>query len=163
MLLDVEELRAATELTREPTPLLDLVEDAIHGAQPLETDVEVDVPDAVVVVNGRWLTIALSNLLRNAVRHGEPPITVRASVADGALRIVVRDHGPGIPADFRRTAFDRFSRADESRTTPGSGLGLHLVDVIAKAHGGAARILDTDAGAAVEISIVAPAQEPTPA
>ena len=159
-LLDVEELRAATEITREPVSLRDLVEDAIRDAQPLGTEVQTDVPIAEVMLNRRWLTIALANLLRNAVRHGRPPITVRASVADGRVRLVVTDNGPGFPAEFRETAFDRFSRADKSRTTPGSGLGLHLVDVIAKAHGGKARILDTEAGAAVEITVAAPAPAP---
>jgi signal transduction histidine kinase len=162
-LLDVEELRAATDITREPVQLRDLVGDAIRDAQPIGTDVQVDVPEVEVLLNRRWLTIALANLLRNAARHGRPPVAVHGTVTDGRLRVVVHDEGPGIPADFRGTAFDRFSRADKSRTTPGSGLGLHLVDVIAKAHGGHARILDTTTGAAVEISIVAPAQAPSPA
>jgi signal transduction histidine kinase len=159
-LLDVEELRAATDITREPVSLRDLVDDAIRDAQPVGSEVQVDVPHVEVMLNRRWLTIALANLLRNAVRHGRPPITVRASVAAGQVRLVVSDDGPGFPSDFRETAFDRFSRADKSRTTPGSGLGLHLVDVIAKAHRGRARILDTETGAAVEISVAAPAPAP---
>jgi signal transduction histidine kinase len=66
------------------------------------------------------------------------------------LTLVVRDAGPGFPADFRAVAFDRFSRPDSSRSTPGSGLGLHLVQSIALAHRGSARILDGP-GAAVQM------------
>jgi signal transduction histidine kinase len=48
----------------------------------------------------------------------------------------VTDAGPGFPAGFLERAFDRFSRADEARTTGGSGLGLSIVALIAQAHGG---------------------------
>jgi signal transduction histidine kinase len=59
---------------------------------------------------------------------------------------VVRDSGPGFPADFAQHAFDRFSRAETSRTTPGSGLGLYLVQSVAQAHGGTAEILQEPGG-----------------
>ena len=71
----------------------------------------------------------------------------RAPVTDRWLRLVVRDSGPGFPDGFREHAFDRFSRAEESRTTRGSGLGLALVRQVAVAHGGTARILEGPGGA----------------
>ncbi len=58
-------------------------------------------------------------------------------------RITVADTGPGIPAEARTAVFKRFYRAEASRTTPGSGLGLSLVAEILKLHGFAA-VLETD-------------------
>ncbi|MFF5225854.1 ATP-binding protein [Dactylosporangium sp. NPDC000521] len=78
----------------------------------------------------------LTNLLDNAVRHGATPITVATSTAGGWARLTVHDTGPGMPADFLPHAAERFARADAARTTPGTGLGLSLVDAIVSAHGG---------------------------
>jgi signal transduction histidine kinase len=151
-LLEVEELRAVGPLHREEVALAELLSDAVRDAMPPDRAVTVDVPDVVVRVNRRWLTIAVSNLLRNAVRHGQGTVTLQAAYDEPWLRVVVRDTGPGFPADFRDVAFDRFSRADASRSTPGSGLGLYLVRAVATAHGGRAGILD-EPGAAVEIVV----------
>lgn len=68
------------------------------------------------------------------------------------MQITVRDSGPGFPDDFRQHAFERFTRADASRTTLGSGLGLHLVQSVAEAHQGTAEILDAP-GAAVRLMV----------
>jgi signal transduction histidine kinase len=152
-LLDVEELRAVGSLTREEVPLRELVDDAVRHAVARPGDVIVQVPEVRVFVDQRWMSIAVANLLRNAYHHGCAPVSVTATWSDPQLLLTVRDAGPGFPEDFRDAAFDRFSRADQSRTTPGSGLGLHLVGAVAKAHHGQARIVDTPAGAAVEIAI----------
>ena len=106
-------------------------------------------------VNRRWVELAVSNLVGNALRHGAAPVTVCAEVADGTLEVVVRDAGPGFPDDFAAHAFDRFSRAEHSRSTPGSGLGLSLVQAVARAHGGEARIERSGVGASVRISVPA--------
>ena len=145
-LLEVEELAAVSELPREPVPLPALVTDAVRDAVPADVPVRVDVPDVVVHVNPRWLGIALGNLLRNAVRHGGGDLAVAATWQDPVLRLVVSDSGPGFHPDFQPVAFDRFTRADRSRSTPGSGLGLHLVSAVARAHGGHASILTTANG-----------------
>jgi signal transduction histidine kinase len=152
-LLEVEELRASGELRRDDVSLAELVSQIAAEAVP-DVPVEVQVPDVLLRVNRRWLGIALANLLRNAVRHGGGDITVEGSWQEPRLRLVVHDSGPGFDPEFRDVAFDRFTRADPSRTTPGSGLGLHLVRAVAQAHGGSARVLETDTGAAVELDIV---------
>ena len=104
-----------------------------------------------VRVDALRLEQAIGNLLDNAVRHGAPPVDVRARQEDGRVRIVVRDHGPGIPAAFAPRALDRFSRADEARAAGGAGLGLAIVAAIATAHGGEVRLRDAEPGAAVEV------------
>ena len=82
---------------------------------------------------------ALGNLLDNARRHGGGEIVLAAERRDGAVRLHVRDDGPGFPEDL--AAFERFTRGDSARGRGGAGLGLAIVDAIARAHGG-------DAGAA---------------
>ena len=75
----------------------------------------------------------LSNLLQNAVRHGEPPIVLMAEQRDTHLRISVSDHGEGVPDELRPRLFERFGRGDAA---PGNGLGLAIARAYAQAHGG---------------------------
>ena len=92
----------------------------------------------------------MDNLLDNAALHGSTPVgvtvdhAVRAdSVAPGTapwVRLVVRDSGPGIPADLLATATERFARAPEARSRPGSGLGLALVATLVERAGGELRL-----------------------
>jgi heavy metal sensor kinase len=98
-------------------------------------------PDLAVVGDPVRLQQALANLLDNARRHGDGPVTLRAR-ADGArVRIEVHDEGPGIPEQLRSTAFERFTRGDPTRDPEaGAGLGLAIIAAIATAHGGRAGI-----------------------
>jgi signal transduction histidine kinase len=79
---------------------------------------------------------ALVNLVDNALTHGDGTIELAAEQRDGFVELHVRDAGSGFPEDFRGRAFDRFSRADEARSRGGSGLGLSIVELVARAHGG---------------------------
>ncbi|GAC1444284.1 MAG: ATP-binding protein [Mycobacteriales bacterium] len=81
----------------------------------------------------------LNNLAENAARHGEGVIRLSATDVPGGVRFAVHDHGQIAPA-FLPHAADRFGRADTARTTRGSGLGLALVDALARAHDGQFRI-----------------------
>jgi two-component system OmpR family sensor kinase len=98
----------------------------------------------------------VSNLVGNALRYtpdGSPiELAVGIRTVDGQDRsiIEVRDHGPGISADDAARVFERFYRADSSRTreTGGSGLGLAIVAAIVGSHGGTVRVADTDGGGA---------------
>ena len=79
---------------------------------------------------------ALSNLLDNALRHGEGAITLSVDAAGDRVRLHVSDEGPGFPPELLDTAFDRFTRADRARSRGATGLGLAIVDAVARAHGG---------------------------
>ncbi|HEY6396962.1 MAG TPA: ATP-binding protein [Solirubrobacteraceae bacterium] len=134
---------------------------ADHGILPLELD-EVSVDDLLERVAERfapraraqnrmvvarigddrtiradpvYLEQALSNLVDNALRHGGGEVTLRATFHGAALELHVEDEGPGFPEGFLALAFDRFSRAEGSRTREGTGLGLAIVRSIADAHG----------------------------
>lgn len=76
----------------------------------------------------------IANLIENALRHTPPGGRIALRVDGGALSVA--DDGPGIPAEERELVLRRLYRLDRSRTTPGSGLGLSLVDAVVKLHGG---------------------------
>src|SRR5882724_4545209 len=78
---------------------------------------------------------ALGNLVDNALRHGNGAVTLSATRADGTVSLRVGDEGAGFPKEFVARAFERFSRPDHSRASPGSGLGLSIVKTIVEAHG----------------------------
>lgn len=86
---------------------------------------------------------ALGNLVENALRHGDGTIEMRARRGADGIEIDVSDEGPGFPPDFTSRAFERFSRADRSRSSEGVGLGLAIVQTIAQAHGGSALVAGT--------------------
>ena len=104
-------------------------------------------------VDPRWLEPAIGTLFDNALRHGAGAIGLRAQVQGGRLHLSVTDEGPGFPDDFLPHAFDRFTRAETSRTTPGTGLGLALVAAVAASHDGTAHAENTPSGPRVRLDI----------
>jgi len=90
---------------------------------------------------------ALGNLVENALRHGRGRILLQAHRRNGRVELHVRDEGPGFSLEFIERAFEPFTRGDPARVGPGAGLGLAIVDVIARAHGGAAYAANRDGGA----------------
>jgi signal transduction histidine kinase len=91
---------------------------------------------------------ALGNLVSNALAHGSGRVVLSAERHSGLIELHVQDEGPGFPSAFISGAFDRFSRSDESRSGGGSGLGLSIVELIARAHGGAVGAENRAAGGA---------------
>ncbi|ARF58416.1 sensor histidine kinase [Streptomyces gilvosporeus] len=156
-LLDLEELGSTEHLTRAPVDLADLVETAVAPHLPAAEDdgrtLTVDVTPATVTIDARWLRPALSNMISNALRHGHGDIHVTAVARDGRVHLTVTDEGPGFPPDFLPRAFDRFTRAEASRTGQGSGLGLAFVAAVAASHDGTAHAENTDRGAAVGLDL----------
>jgi heavy metal sensor kinase len=90
---------------------------------------------------------ALGNLVENALRHGRGRILLQARRRNGRVELHVRDEGPGFDAGIIERAFEPFTRGDPARVGPGAGLGLAIVDVIARAHGGAAHAANREGGA----------------
>jgi signal transduction histidine kinase len=88
----------------------------------------------------------IRSLLDNAFRHGKPPVGVTVEKRDGAVLLEVRDAGPGLPKGSEERVFERFYRADPSRTGEGTGLGLAIARAIVQAHGGTIRASSADGG-----------------
>lgn len=94
------------------------------------------------------LSQALANLIDNALRHAADGGAIALSLAagQGEVRIAVADRGPGIaPADHAQ-ALSRFGRLDRARSLPGAGLGLALVEAVARLHGGRLMLSDNAPG-----------------
>ena len=152
-LLEGERLFAGhTALQRESVDLAALVHDMVASdARFAHTQVECQNRLAPGNLDAVRLRLVLRNLLDNALRHAGPdarPPTVTVSAADDALRLVVRDFGPGVEESQIGSLAQPFYRTDSARqrSTGGVGLGLYLCRLVAQAHGGALRMRNADPG-----------------
>ena len=127
-------------------------------SRPLELTVADAVPE--VLVDPDKLTQVVTNLVENAVRHGEGTVRVRLDPADPGpdgpgVRLTVEDEGEGISPEMRRRVFTKFWTGGRGG---GSGLGLYLVHGLVRAHGGTVMIEDAEGGGA-RIVVLLPAGE----
>jgi signal transduction histidine kinase len=123
--------------------------------------IEAEVP-ARVKGNRELISQALANLVDNAIKYTEPPgagagagagangtapeIVVRALNSGDRILLTVADTGPGIPEADRAHVVERFVRLEQSRSQPGSGLGLSLASAVARLHGGELTLEDNHPG-----------------
>jgi two-component system, OmpR family, sensor kinase len=123
-------------------------------AAPAGRRLEVDVP-ANLAVDGDELRLeqALGNLVDNALRHGGGKVRLAAVRTDGMIELHVADEGDGFPPELLPRAFERFARADHTRSRGGAGLGLSIVAAIAHAHGGEACAANREHGADVWLAM----------
>jgi two-component system, OmpR family, sensor kinase len=114
----------------------------------------------IIVADRERLTQALVQLAQNAVQHTEDgaEIGLGSAVTPGQARFWVRDTGPGIPPEDRNRIFQRFERGSNA-DGEGAGLGLAIVNAIARAHGGDAE-LDRFASVGATVSITVPTDQP---
>ncbi|WP_306368698.1 cell wall metabolism sensor histidine kinase WalK [Nocardiopsis sp. CC223A] len=152
-LMEVSRLDAGTaRLRAEPVDAAAAVRDCLR-LRGWSERVEVAAPEGIVLrLDRRRLDVILANLVGNALRHGAPPVRVEVHRLPGGVRVTVTDHGPGLGGDVLPRVFDRFYKADESRTrTPGSGLGLAIARENARLHGGDLTASDTGSGARFDL------------
>ena len=127
--------------------LLELMRDVLTDERHVTTTVDSS-RSLEVLVDRPQMVRALANLLRNAELHGGGVTGVGIEVDDTHVHIVVRDAGPGVPAEERQRIFERFARAGGTREGTGSGLGLSIVAETVRRHGGAVWCVDADGGGA---------------
>ncbi|MFZ5963031.1 sensor histidine kinase [Thalassococcus sp. BH17M4-6] len=157
-----DHLNARVDLQEVTAELVDtfalIAEDA---GQRLSFEVE-EGRDFRVMGDAQMLQQLVVNLLQNAVTHGDDGnhIAVTLNRAGAEVRFTVADTGPGIPDDAKARVFEPFHRLDPSRTKPGSGLGLALVQAIAEKHQGRITLRDNEPGLIVELSLPAAAGAP---
>jgi signal transduction histidine kinase len=123
----------------------------LYGALAADKGISLtaNVPDHLPTFGDRELIQqAMANLVDNAVKFSPPGGAVRLSATTAAtgVEITVADEGPGIPMADRERAIERFFRGEEARSTPGSGLGLALVQAVAQLHNGRLRLDDARPG-----------------
>jgi signal transduction histidine kinase len=118
---------------------------------------KIDAPAAAAVRGNRELVSqALANLVDNAIKYAGPDrskingaaaeILVKAGAEGERITLSVADRGPGIPEADRGRVVERFVRLEQSRSEPGSGLGLSLASAVARLHGGELRLEDNRPG-----------------
>jgi two-component system, OmpR family, sensor kinase len=138
--------------------LISTVQEAFQArAEQSGRRIEAEPANGVALSGDRLrLEQALGNLVDNAIRYGAGEIRLEARRNDGSVELLVSDNGGGFPAEFLPRAFERFSRADESRARGAAGLGLALVEAIVRAHGGTASAANRPGGgAAITLSLAA--------
>jgi len=146
--------------------LIDLARDE-EAARPIE-DVRLDevVADAITDMRGRYPHVRFDAALEETTVRGVRPRIARAvtnlldnagkwSPASGVVEVTVRagevsvrDHGPGVTPEDAPRVFDRFWRASNARSLPGSGLGLSIVKDVAESHGGSVTLEQASGGGA---------------
>lgn len=112
-------------------------------------------PDEYIDADPARLDQATGNLVDNALVHGAGPIMLEVRSEDGDVALHVLDSGPGLPEHFAARALDRFSRADGARSAGGAGLGLAIVDLIARGHGGRVELRNREGGGS-DVAIILP-------
>lgn len=148
--------RIETRQRREAFEKLDmgtLLHDVVELYEPLAEEkgqsLKLQIDDIVHLRGDRDLLFqAMANLLDNAIKYtpSQGRIRVTLEARDGHGRITLADSGPGIPETERQQVFQRFYRLEKSRTSPGSGLGLSLVEAVAKIHGMTMKLEDNQPG-----------------
>ncbi|MEM7461684.1 MAG: HAMP domain-containing sensor histidine kinase [Pseudomonadota bacterium] len=154
MISRVESGSVAAEMTTQDISAI--VSDVVEFYEPvaeengisLRTEIE---PGITLKGNRELLSQALSNLLDNAFKYGQPEsgsarISISLERQGTSIRICVADNGPGIPVEDRSRVTERFTRLELSRNKPGNGLGLSLVRAVALQHSGMLEFADNEPG-----------------
>jgi signal transduction histidine kinase len=148
----------AAEIARDVTELYEPLADE----KGLSLHVETSLP-ARVKGNRELVSQALANLVDNAIKYAAASkpslnatpaeVVVSAGAEGDRILLTVTDQGPGIPLADRPRAVERFVRLEQSRSKPGSGLGLSLAAAVARLHGGELRLEDNQPGLRVVIAL----------
>lgn len=156
----------AVDATRVECDLYELVRDVAELYEPVADDVGLSLAfeatsPAPAFVNRQLVGQAVANMIDNSIKyshgaeHGrESSVTIGVELRPSAgVEISVSDRGPGIPASDRERAMKRFVRLEQSRSRPGTGLGLSLVAAVARLHGGNVRLEDNAPGLRIVLTL----------
>lgn len=146
-ILDMEKIEAGKmEFNASPVNIMLLLNQALDGnrsyasAYQVGYELECELPEAMVNVDGNRMIQVFANLLSNAAKYSATGGKVLVAVERGKqrIRVAVKDNGPGIPDEFRERIFQKFAQADSSdtRRKGGTGLGLSIAKAIVEQMGG---------------------------
>jgi signal transduction histidine kinase len=118
---------------------------AEEQGKTIRTDIA---PEVLLTGDKELLTQLVFNLLDNAILHTPKDTLINVSLRSSGVQteLTIADNGPGIAEENRLKVFQRFYRLEQSRTTPGNGLGLSIVAAIADLHGGTIALEDNNPG-----------------
>ncbi|MBB3939699.1 signal transduction histidine kinase [Novosphingobium fluoreni] len=152
--------RAEAGLGRESferTNLTEMLATIVEIYAPMVEDegrmITLNASSAVIVpIHRQLMDQAIGNLIDNAIKYGAGAITLSVRNVEGGVLIAVADEGPGIPPERHAQALARFQRLDDARGGWGAGLGLSLVQAVARLHSGTMELRDHAPG--LEVAIV---------
>lgn len=149
--------------------LSELLRTVIEVYQPMAEERQqrftADIASGLTVWGDRELLAQMvANVIENAMKHSPTGASVdlRTIQSADAIAVAVIDSGPGIPVADRGRVFQRFYRLESSRSTPGSGLGLSLVEAIAALHQVSIELTDNDPGLRVALRFLRLTNDPLP-
>jgi signal transduction histidine kinase len=147
--------RPEGERASDAVEIPEIIEDARRALAPTDrARVSIEAPDELTVRGDATLLRAMiGNALDNALKFSWGPVSCVARADGSDVLIEVSDEGPGVPPADRARVFEPFVRGTRSR--PGHGIGLALIDRVARSHGGRARFGDADVGARLEVRLPA--------
>jgi signal transduction histidine kinase len=144
-ILDIERIESGRlDIEFRPLNVQEVLEGAVSENRPyadkfgIEIQVIGDTPNARINGGADQLHQVLTNLISNAIKHSplHGVIDIAAQQKNGGITFSITDHGPGIPPEFRGKVFDKFTQADASGASHGSGLGLSICKLLIEKHGG---------------------------
>ncbi|MEO1248224.1 MAG: HAMP domain-containing sensor histidine kinase [Pseudomonadota bacterium] len=150
--------------------LSDLVLGAVDLYEPVAEEQSIEITTSVpgnltVHGHGRLISQAVANILDNAVKYVSNGGRIAVSAqqdAEGPVTLTIADTGPGISEQDRERVLNRFVRLDEARSTAGSGLGLSLVDAVARLHDATLTLDDNRPGLRISLVFPSPPAAPSP-
>lgn len=141
-------LHGPSPIRVHPTDAADLLDQIVRKAQGIDGAVVSPgaVAEGVAMLDSARITQAVLQLAQNAVTHGGGRFEIGSVATAAQVQFWVRDFGGGVPDDAKEVIFERFHRGTDAHGRSGSGLGLNIVQVIARAHGGSVRVEDAEGG-----------------
>lgn len=158
-LLALAHAETAPAVSFEQFSLAEAVAEVIELYAPVAEDAGIALAVSLRPATMRGMRALLvqsaANLLENSIKFAPSgSVVVIETVTEGdRVRLIVADNGPGIPAHKRKDVLARFTRMDASRGTPGTGLGLSLVEVVVRVHNGTLHLHDNEPGLRVELEL----------
>ena len=153
----------AVDATRTQCDIAELVRDVAELYQPVADEANLQIVFAaaspfVLGLNKQLVGQAVANMLDNAIKYsagarGASAVAVSVQPSPDGCEIVIADRGPGIAAGDREHATKRFVRLEQSRSLPGTGLGLSLVAAVARLHNGSVRLEDNAPGLRIVLQL----------
>ena len=165
-LLDMARLQSGqVQLNLQWLPLEEAIGSALRAMEgalnPRRVRVSLPPDLPLLHVDAALFERVLCNVLENAVKYTpqDSPIEITAAVAGDRVRMLIDDHGPGLPKNREEAIFQMFERGRKESTTPGVGLGLAICRAIVEAHGGSIAG-ENRAGGGARFTIELPRGEP---